>query len=695
MPNRGNAAEKEAAVASASPNKYPPIKAGLHRDIDKLALDDLIRSIPDAQLRFAIAREVAKLKANKKFGLVFEEHAPEVVQLPNFPVQVGATVVKRGDRKNEIFRVTGSAGGSKFQITGEAGEGEETVSAKELVVIKKFGEPIYPTLTSIDRVTRGHDKPYHTIINADNFHALQLLLYCYEGQVDVIYIDPPFNTGARDWKYNNDYVDKNDQYRHSKWLSMMKRRLTLAKRLLKNDGVLICAIDDYEFAHLRVLFEQLFKEYTIETVVVNHHPQGGGGDNISRTHEYALFCVPKATNLLGTLVEFEEDHWSLQRSGSSWKNFRTGFPNQFYAIHYDPLRNEVVDIGPSLNKNDPYPIEPTPEGLIRIYPIDRQGRDRIWRYVPKTMRDKISKGLVVANRNRSGKVTLKLRVNRLGKFSPIFSNWTHARYNAGTHGTSILNSIFGTNDKFPYPKSIYTVMDCVAAVCRTRENALVLDFFSGSGTTFQAVALLNEADCTNHRCILVTNNEVLEKQAKHLIRAGYFPGSPEFEKHGICESVTWPRCKYVVKGKRDDGTELSGAYLNGRAMKEGFEENIEYFKLDFLDPHEVAYGEKFEAILPILWLMAGAEGERDKAARGYEKWFIPENSPFAVLIKEDHFAEFKRKIKQRRDITHVFLVTDSEEAFREMIAELPSSLKTKMLYKSYLDNFRINTGENL
>ncbi|MGI0016936.1 MAG: hypothetical protein ACREBU_26235 [Nitrososphaera sp.] len=129
-------------------------------------------------------------------------------------------------------------------------------------------------------------------------------------------------------------------------------------------------------------------------------------------------------------------------------------------------------------------------------------------------------------------------------------------------------------------------------------------------------------------------------------------------------------------------------------MKEGFAENIEYFKLDFLDPDEVAYGEKFEAILPILWLMAGAQGERE-TSRGYAKWFIPKNSPYAVLIKEEYFAEFKRELKQRQDITHVFLVTDSEEAYRDYITELPGSPKTKMLYKSYLDNFRINTEKNL
>ncbi|MDD4889881.1 MAG: site-specific DNA-methyltransferase, partial [Phycisphaerae bacterium] len=220
-------------------------------------------------------------------------------------------------------------------------------------------------------------------------------------------------------------------------------------------------------------------------------------------------------------------------------------------------------------------------------------------------------------------------------------------------------------------------------------NALIVDFFAGSGTTYHATALLNAAFGGSRRCILVTNNEVTEKQAKQLNAQGLYPGDDNFEKHGICESVSWPRCKYVTQGHRDDGTPLAGNYLTGGAMKDGFTENLEYSRLDFLDPHDVAAGDRFEAMLPILWLMAGAEGEPE-TARGYGKWFIPTHSPYAVLIQEQHFAEFKRALKARPDVALVFLVTDSEEAFRDMSGELPGRFQTKMLYKSYLDNFRIN-----
>lgn len=275
--------------------------------------------------------------------------------------------------------------------------------------------------------------------------------------------------------------------------------------------------------------------------------------------------------------------------------------------------------------------------------------------------------------------------------------WHRGSHDAGNYGSTLLRNILGEGARFSFPKSLYAVSDTLATVVRNRPDALILDFFAGSGTTFHATCLLNASDNGNRRCILATNNEVSEKLAKELNADGYWLGDLEFERNGVAESVTWPRCKYVVNGERDDGKELSGTYLDGREMSEGFEENIEYFKLDFLDPNEVAYGDKFEAILPILWLMAGANGklESERGSRGAGRWFIPKNSPYAVLIQEDYFAEFKRELKERPDITHVFLVTDSEEAYREMIAELPSSPKTKMLYKSYLETFRINTERNL
>jgi adenine-specific DNA-methyltransferase len=127
--------------------------------------------------------------------------------------------------------------------------------------VKRLGDPIYPTLHPLGSVEKAPGKPYHAVIDGENYHALQLLLYLYEGRVDCIYIDPPYNTGARDWKYNNRFVDANDTWGHSKWLAMMDKRLRLAKRLLKPDGVLICTVDEHEVHHLAMLLEDVFKDY--------------------------------------------------------------------------------------------------------------------------------------------------------------------------------------------------------------------------------------------------------------------------------------------------------------------------------------------------------------------------------------------------------------------------------------------------
>src|SRR6266540_2915682 len=238
-------------------------------------LEDLIQEIADPSLREQLGRQVAKLKAKKNFGLVFEEHLPEVVQLPGMALEPGLRVAKRGQESAGFFiiKTLNSKGAT---IVPERGGPEETVPKGELVVIRRFGEPIYPALVPVDRVTRVPGKPYHVLINAENFHALQLLLYAYEGHIDAIYIDPPYNSGARDWKYNNDYVDRSDQYRHSKWLSMMARRLQLAKRLLKPDGVLIVTVDENEVGHLSVLLESLFPEYLRHMVTAVINPKGTG-----------------------------------------------------------------------------------------------------------------------------------------------------------------------------------------------------------------------------------------------------------------------------------------------------------------------------------------------------------------------------------------------------------------------------------
>jgi len=309
-------------------------------------IEDLIKDIADPRLRIQIAGELGKLKARKKFGLVFEEHLPEVVQLLGLAITPGARVAKRGNKAAGFF-VAKVVNGKKVLIEPERGGSQETASKDELVVVKRFGEPMYPALLPVDRVTRAQGKPYHALINADNFHALQLLQYCYQGRVDVIYIDPPYNTGARDWKYINNYVDKTDTFRHSKWLSMMKKRLMLARMLLKPEGMMVVTIDDYEVHHLRMLIESEIPGMSVAGVVaVKTSPSGRPTLRGFRTnHEYALFVVTSNAAVIGTLPrsenqtalfkESDEDGsftWANLRKRGGANTLREARPKQFYHI---------------------------------------------------------------------------------------------------------------------------------------------------------------------------------------------------------------------------------------------------------------------------------------------------------------------------------------------------------------------------
>ena len=201
--------------------------------------------------------EVDRLRSTKDFGLVFEKHMPENVRLYSHPVRRGLRVEERSGESDTIWLVRRVRDGKATLVDADGQESERAV--EDLVVVRQFGEPIYPGLKSVGRIERGGDKPFHAVINGENYHALETLLYAYEGKVDCIYIDPPYNTGAKDWKYNNDYVASDDAYRHSKWLSFMERRLELAKRLLNpEDSVLIVTIDEKEYLRLGMLLEQMF-----------------------------------------------------------------------------------------------------------------------------------------------------------------------------------------------------------------------------------------------------------------------------------------------------------------------------------------------------------------------------------------------------------------------------------------------------
>ncbi len=241
------------------------------------AINDLISQIQDETLRNRIQEEVSKMAKQKKFGLVFEEHMPESTPLYDMPIKRGCNVMRRDSKDDKsIYVVLRVEGDTAVCVKPEQKDEAVTFDLKDIVRVAEFGESIYPYLKPLDSVCNAPDSDlWHTLIEADNYHALQLLEYLYAGKVDCIYIDPPYNTGAKDWKYNNDYVDGSDAYRHSKWLSFMQRRLKLAKKLLNpKDSVLIVTIDEKEYLHLGCLLEEMFPEARLQMITSMTNKKG-------------------------------------------------------------------------------------------------------------------------------------------------------------------------------------------------------------------------------------------------------------------------------------------------------------------------------------------------------------------------------------------------------------------------------------
>ncbi len=727
-------------------------------------LDTLISKIKDGSFRAALESEIQALREAKKFGLVFERHIPERVRLLNHPITPGVFVTLRKETSSHRWLVK-SVSNQSARL--ERADGEELfeseMSTQDLVVVRDFGEAIYPGLKSVAKVTRNPEKPTSIGISAENFHALETLLYTCENKIDCIYVDPPYNTGARDWKYNNDFVDNNDLYRHSKWLSFMEKRLKLSKRLLKHDsGVLIITIDENEYSRLSLLLEEIFpspqfQQHTVSCVI---NPRGTPKPNFSYIDEKIVFVVPdvgqdvilprpksedvdekvpawllqilrklaeksqvsdaenpdfltktqfeKLSNVLGwsgeeeVLSEGEDfDVWGLMRGGAETSK-RTQRPNQFYAIYVDPETNEAKSIGPVLRLTDSWEPHVNELGHVAVYPIgskrDNKGKfeEKAWRYGRETMSSEITAGNVVV-----GKVSKKSGMYSLGIKKPKKETrkettvWSGARYDASAHGTKLVDELLGGTGRFSYPKSLYSVADAIGSVVRNRPNALVLDFFAGSGTTAHAVAYLNKLDGGSRQSIIVTNNEVEDKIATPLLIKGLFPGDEEFERHGIFWNATMPRIIAALEGVGATGQQLTGSYIDGLLKSEGFEENFEFFELTYQDRNLIGRGKAFEAVSPLLWLKAGAKGPRVDKANAGAKWLIPEQGCYAVLFDTQAWRHFIEALEAEENVQHVFIVTNSLSIFQQVTSELSRGLESTMLYEDYISTFEINTGGGL
>jgi adenine-specific DNA-methyltransferase len=714
-------------------------------------LNDLLRELRTREpaLSRDLEREVSALAERRAFGLNFERHVPEAVELPGRKVRKGDKVrilpprgqmPKKSDEK--LWRVVGidrAARAAKLESIAapfpdsgepivETPEGHQTrvATLDDLVVVAEFRDPIYPGLVATGKVERGGDKPFHTVINGENFHALETLLFTHRGKVDCIYIDPPYNSGAKDWKYNNDYVESDDLYRHSKWLAMMERRLLLAKELLNpTASVLIVTIDEKEYLRLGLLLEQIFQGCRVQMVSSVINATGAIRTNeFTRTNEFVYFLMLGGVELAPDLEEIddgEEVYWNLlrRRELSSARYGSQPRPDQFYPIYVDVVTARITEVGDSIPLGVDRATITSRPGCVTLWPLKPDGTEMIWGLTPATLRARLAQGFVrvargraggedqfsvsyltsgkveaiaagkmrVVGRNEDGSVILE-QVGGVKRIMPL-TQWERESHNAQSHGTKLLSQ-FLPNRRFPFPKSLYAVEDCLRYFVKNKPGAIVIDFFAGSGTTAHAVVRLNKQDDGRRRSILVTNNEVAADEQKKLRAKGLRPGDPEWERWGICEYITKPRVQAAITGKTPNGEPVKGDYkfTDEFPMADGFEENVEFFTLTYEAPLRVASNREFARIAPLLWIRAGSRGRCiDDISAG---WAVAD--VYGVLANLDHTQDFLKAMAASDAVAIAYIVTEEERLFESVAQALPEHVEPVRLYEAYLRNFEIESG---
>lgn len=734
-----------------------------------------------------LARQIEKYVKEHSYGLVFEEDLPEAVRLWKKTITVGDTVnilpprgqFETDENKKAWLVIKVSSETATVQNDNETKE----VKLDDLVTTVSYKDVIYPGLKEIDRIERGDpDDPYHMVINAENYHALQVLIYAYAGKVDCIYIDPPYNKqNSRDWKYNCDYVDRTDRYRHSKWLAFMKRRLKLAKKLLNpEDSVLIVTIDEVEYARLGLLLEQLFPEAKIQMISDVINPKGVSRNGFRRNDEYIYFVMignskPCELNLndewsSSASISIESNNnnnpgWtSMMRRGNN--SSRKHSPGCYYPIYVDPKTKTIKQIGQPLPDNKHKSDEIN--GLIQVLPIRTNGDEGVWQISPKELKERLEQGRIKLGREtnygyvinylpkgaweriQNGSyiidgydpvdksiITHKAEGYNEEKIPP--TQWKISSHNASENGTCLIQSIL-KSDRFQYPKSIYSIYDVLKLFLKNKSNALIVDFFAGSGTTIHSTCLLNESDKGHRKCICITNNEVSKNEEDELTHNKISPKNSEWQDLGIANHVTWPRVVSSIKGVDVNGDCLGYNILNNTysnygsnrlvyrkndiplfcletsdntskkeklkklhnssvyklvsepaypelsnlKMSDGFKANAIFCELTYESEWPIRLDNAFNAIAPLLWMQAGCRGKIiDKRVKTYSV-----TDYYGVLFDYYQASKFCDEVNKRPNLRHVFVVTDDQRRYSNICRRLPNH-EVHRLYETFLKTFQI------
>lgn len=439
-------------------------------------------------------------------------------------------------------------------------------------------------------ITCDESGVYNFLLEGDNLHSLRLLEKTHRDRIDVIYIDPPYNTGSKDFVYDDAYVDDNDGYKHSKWLSFMNQRLLSARNLLKKDGVLMISIGYQEVNNLMLLCQEIFSDRQVACVTIQTSggkPNGG----FTYVHEYIIFVTPN--DFQPRKMSFTGGISRSPFEGLTLSTFdKTTRPNQAYPIFIDRETMNIVGVGKSLTErvnegtysgelaDFPFDFDEAPEGTAALWPISSKGAECVWRLIPERLKNDWEKGYLKVSKNKSKVNPNEYSVQYLpeGVISKINSGelevvgqepgaptlvfgenktvggeiptiWTEKDFHTAK-GTAAIKEIFG-DKRFSYPKPLELIVEILRAVTKT--DSVVLDFFAGSGTTGQACLELNKQDSGNRRFIVCTNNE-----------------------GDICNNVTYPRLQTIISGVRIDGSTYS----------DGIPANLKYYRTDFVPRDE-------------------------------------------------------------------------------------------------------------
>ena len=494
------------------------------------------------------------------------------------------------------------------------------------------------------------DAPNHIIIEAENLHALVALTYSHAGKIDVIYIDPPYNTGNKDFIYHDSYVDSEDCYRHSKWLSFMEKRLKIAKKLLSEKGVIFISIDDNEQANLKLLCDDIFGPYNFAANIIWEKADSPRMDakDFSSRHDFILvYCNNKAIEPINKLKvgEAPEHYNKIDENGKRY--------------YLKPLRYMGNADAREDRPNLYFPLI-APDGS-EVFPIRADGTDGRWRWSQEKF-EKEKERVEWVKSKKGWSAYSKIYANDDAEV-PVETIWFNKDVESNRNAIAILKRIFGEEKLFTNPKPV-KLIERVIQVAGDK-NSIVLDFFAGSGTTLHATMQLNKEDGGHRQCILVTNNE-----------------------NGICENVTYERNKRVIMGY----TTPKGQHVEG--LKEN---SLRYYKADFLsrEANSKNKRELVKAATDLLSIKENLYKEVKMTCNGktlrkdYVRRFS-DNSKEMIIIYEPAVIRYvvdEIKTWGKKEFIKIFVFSEGRYAydddFKEVIEKVTLCALPDAIYQAY------------